>query len=411
MARITVVCAGHLSTCPRMVKAADALAGEGHDVRVVSSILTSAWGETDRRLHAHRVWRWAPVDATRAAAPLRWLLSGGRMRAATRIADALQGRVPRAVAMRAYSRMHSELERAILAEPTDLVYAGTSGAIGAALDAAGRAGVPCGVDFEDFHCGEADAAAPGGALVNTFGEAMMADATMRAAFLTAGSAAIAAACGERFGRTPLPIDNVFPLPTSAPAFARAPGPLRIYWFSQTIGRGRGIEDVVHAAARASVPCELHLRGAATPGYIESLRRCAAATSGGPSIAVHEPVDPDDMVASCGGFDVGVSAEQGQVPNRMINLPNKALTYPLAGLALILTKTLGQRALGESLGGEAIEYEPGDVAALAEGLRRWARDTASLRRSREASWEAARLRWHWEHPLERDALLAAFAGCL
>ena len=35
--RITVVTAGHLSTCPRMLKSADALAADGYDVRVVAT--------------------------------------------------------------------------------------------------------------------------------------------------------------------------------------------------------------------------------------------------------------------------------------------------------------------------------------------------------------------------------------
>jgi hypothetical protein len=42
--RVALVTAGHLSTCPRMLKAADALAGEGYEVIVVSTSST-AWAE------------------------------------------------------------------------------------------------------------------------------------------------------------------------------------------------------------------------------------------------------------------------------------------------------------------------------------------------------------------------------
>src|SRR6267142_242478 len=40
--RICVVTAGHLATCPRMLKAADAFLAEGYDVRVVST-RTTGW--------------------------------------------------------------------------------------------------------------------------------------------------------------------------------------------------------------------------------------------------------------------------------------------------------------------------------------------------------------------------------
>jgi hypothetical protein len=36
-ARVTVVTSGHLSTCPRMLKSADALAADGHDIRVIAT--------------------------------------------------------------------------------------------------------------------------------------------------------------------------------------------------------------------------------------------------------------------------------------------------------------------------------------------------------------------------------------
>jgi hypothetical protein len=128
------------------------------------------------------------------------------------------------------------------------------------------------------------------------------------------------------------------------------------------------------------------------------------------LTVLDPASPEQMVESCRGFDAGISAEQGHVANRQLNLSNKALTYPLAGLALVLTTTEGHRPLAEDLQGTAVSYAPGDVTALAGGLARWS-DPVVLRQAREAAWEAARVRWHWDHPLERDALLAAVEAAL
>jgi hypothetical protein len=102
-------------------------------------------------------------------------------------------------------------------------------------------------------------------------------------------------------------------------------------------------------------------------------------------------------------------EQAHVLNRDLCLCNKLFTYMLAGLALACTDTKGQRPLAEDLGAGAVLVRPGDVATLAAGLKRWADDVQGLARAKRACWEAARRRWHWEHPLERGALLRVVAG--
>src|SRR5438093_5578557 len=52
-----------------------------------------------------------------------------------------------------------------------------------------------------------------------------------------------------YGVRPLPIHNTFSI-VPADANKRADGPLRLYWFSQTLGAGRGLEDVIRAAGRS-----------------------------------------------------------------------------------------------------------------------------------------------------------------
>jgi hypothetical protein len=113
-----------------------------------------------------------------------------------------------------------------------------------------------------------------------------------------------------------------------------------------------------------------------------------------------------MIDLSRGYDCGLALEQTHILNRRICLTNKAFTYMLAGLGIVLTDTPGQRPIAEDLGRNAIVYVPGDVETLARGLKRWAEDRAALQAARRASWEAARRRWHWEHPLERGTLLGA-----
>src|SRR5687767_11360464 len=128
MARITVVTGGHLATCPRMLKAADALHEAGHTVRVISTVST-AWAAAADRVYDDRPWSWERIDYTRDGSIWRWLTTGVRSRMAMTMARSLNGHTPLAIAARALGRAHDELVAAVVREPADLVYGGTRGAI------------------------------------------------------------------------------------------------------------------------------------------------------------------------------------------------------------------------------------------------------------------------------------------
>src|SRR6185369_13704231 len=154
-ARVCVVTAGHLSTCPRMLKAADALAGAGYDVRVVSTNHTPWAAATDRSVLATRGWASTVVDYDRGTARATQVVTGARFRTARAVSAALGPmRVPMPMAVRAYSRIHDELVRTVASEPADFVYGGTTGALAAVAESASRLRVPYGIDFEDLHSEE-----------------------------------------------------------------------------------------------------------------------------------------------------------------------------------------------------------------------------------------------------------------
>jgi glycosyltransferase involved in cell wall biosynthesis len=271
--------------------------------------------------------------------------------------------------------------------------------------------VPYALDLEDFHSAEQDDI-PASRLVHGLATRIERLVLSRAVFLTAGSPAIAEAYADVYAVNPIPIHNTFPLPSTIPDFAPSPGDgLRLYWFSQTIGPGRGLEDAVRAMGMAGTPGELHLRGQPIADYLERLRRLASQAAPRLRIICHEPASPDSMVELCRGYDVGLALEQPQVFNRAVCLTNKAFTYMLAGLAVVFTDTPGQRQLALDMGEGAFLYLSGDVKALATGLKRWAHNKALLVRAKAAAWEAAKRRWHWQHPQERGRLVDAVSKAL
>jgi glycosyltransferase involved in cell wall biosynthesis len=384
-ARVTVVTSGHLSTCPRILKSADALTADGYDVRVIAT--------------RHERW------ATDAEGGVTYWRSGARYRAARAAAAAFgPARVPLAVASRAFGRVHSELVRAIAADPGDLIYGGTTGALAAIAEAAGRTRTPYGIDLEDFHAGETlGADAP---LVDALATRVERAVLPGAAFVTTGSEAIAAAYQARDGVAAAVIHNTFALPLQHPEVSRVdPDRLRLYWFSQTIGPGRGLEDAILALGRSGAAAHLALRGRAQNGYVEALTALAATKAPRVEVAHLAPAPPDAMIECARGYDVGLALEQMTPRNRQLCLTNKAFTYVLAGMAVAITDTPGQHALGVDLGRGAALVPAADVDALAGAFARWAADPSALDCAKRTAWQAAVRRWHWEHETERGALLA------
>jgi hypothetical protein len=122
---------------------------------------------------------------------------------------------------------------------------------------------------------------------------------------------------------------------------------------------------------------------------------------------HYPPDPGRSPEEiCQDYDIGLALEQPEVFIRDICLCYKPFTYLIAGLAIAATMTRGQKLLVEDIGDAGLLYEPGDVESLAAGLTTWMTNPAKLQQAKLTAWNAAVRRWHWEHPLERGALLAA-----
>ena len=401
--RITIVTSGHLSTCPRMLKAADAFAAASYQVRVVAT-RHEPWAiETDRDVRSRRPWQVEIVNYRRGDSGLTYWWTGGRHKAARAAAAALgPERAPFPVVARAFGRVHSELVRAITARPADLIYGGTTGALAPIAEAARRMGVPYGIDLEDLHSGES--AGPEATFTNALAARVERSVLERAAFATTSSEAIAEAYFAEYGLSPTVVHNTFSLPPQRPNFLRIdPGRLRIYWFSQTIGPGRGLEEAVLAAGRCDINAVLALRGRALPGYIEQLQALAQAKAPKVPLIHLPPAPPDTMIDLARDHDIGLALEQMAPLNRQLCLPNKPFTYLLAGLAVAMTDTPGQRALGVDLGRGAALIPPGDVDALSAALAGWAHEPAALDCARQAAWQGAVRRWHWEHEEERGRL--------
>lgn len=409
--RVCLVTTGHPSTNPRLVKEADALAGAGYDVRVVACAF-APWAEIADAEFGGRPWApWTVVRFGEAASSSARHALRARRALARQVAG--RGDVHTFVAVRALQYVVPELTRAAARAPADLYVAHNLAALPAAVHAARCHGAPVAFDAEDFHRGERPDG-DGDSLDARLSRWAEAHYIPQCAYVTAASDGIADAYTRALGiPRPTTILNVFPLAdrdavVSADALAaeQEPGTETMYWFSQTIGPGRGLEDAVGALSYLEERVHLALRGSWAAGYREHLMQHAERLGVASRIRPLAPVAPDVLVAHTACHSVGLALEQPVTVNRDLCLTNKLFTYLVAGVPAIATDTEGQRPVGEAAPGAVLLVPPGSTEALANAARSLLSDLPASRRAAE---RAARMRWNWE--AEQATLLSLVERCI
>lgn len=411
MRRICLVTATSVAHDPRLLKAADSLHAAGYAVRAVSCQHLAWVAAYDAALMAGRGWRLEAVALTRRGLAGRllsraWLRSQLCRRLLSRATLGL------GVAERAYTLAYPELRALAAREPADLYIAHALRALPAAAHAAARHGARLAFDAEDLHTGELHAARRG-ELAQRLAERLEAAYVGRCDFVSAPSGPVADELARRYGLRPLVLHNAFPLadrrPPAAPPRDRRGAALSLYWYSQTIGADRGIQDAIRAAGLIDAPVQIHLRGSLAPAVADELGALARACGLEGRLFFHPQAPPEQLPALAAEHDVGLALEPGLAHslNNALTVSNKLFAYLLAGLAVAASDTPGQRSVlaGEPRAG--FLYPPGDHRALAEGLRAWADRPAALAQARAAAAEAARARWCWE--IEGRALLERVAA--
>jgi glycosyltransferase involved in cell wall biosynthesis len=399
--KVCLITTGQPSSNPRLVKEADALVEAGYEVHVVAAHWADWATEMDRGLLTSRPWKMTFIDWRREQSP--WLFHWSRARhwaarQASRVTT-MDGRLAAA----ALARVGPEVRRAALRVPADLFIAHNLGALPAACAAAAAHSAKVGFDAEDFHSGQLSR--PADAHAAAFTRDAERRLLVRAAYVTAASAGIAEAYRDLCG-IPLPtcILNVFPL-QDRPSRLRPDvirDPIRLYWFSQTIGPNRGLEDAVRAIGLLrAYPIELHVRGRWQDGYHDRLRQLAADNGVAQERLVSHPLAaPDDMVRLAAGYDVGLALEPPVSANNDLLLSNKIFTYLLAGNAVIATRTTGQYRLMQDLHGAAAWCEPGKPGSLASALLPWLRQRNTLAQARSVAWDLGEERFNWDREKKR-----------
>jgi glycosyltransferase involved in cell wall biosynthesis len=175
--------------------------------------------------------------------------------------------------------------------------------------------------------------------------------------------------------------------------ARSPAARSFYWFSQTIGPGRGLETLGAALTQVQGDWELHLRGdlRTYQSWFESVFPAMIRDR----VKLHGPISNADLPFASSGHDVGLALEEPHCPSRDLTATNKIFEYLRCGLAVIATQTAGQEEVMSACPDVGWRVPPGDVEALRVALQSCIDDRESVMKARECAVVAASSQWAWE----------------
>jgi hypothetical protein len=221
-----------------------------------------------------------------------------------------------------------------------------------------------------------------------------------ASYGTCTSQAMSAALAKEYGcRPPAVVYNTFPWADRQALDGqfkdrRDRTVPSLHWYSQTLGAGRGLEELFAALPQVKFPLEIHLRGNLSAGVEAWLwplvpENCRA------RVFLHPLVSNDELLSRIAEHDIGFAGEQKYCPSRDLTVTNKILHYLLGGLAVVASDTAGQREIAAQADGAVQIYPSDDLAALAQRLNFWLENPDRLAAAKAAALQAAERTFCWE----------------
>jgi len=224
-----------------------------------------------------------------------------------------------------------------------------------------------------------------------------------AAYTSTTSQALSSRLAECYqGPAPLVLTNSFPLQPNPRRGAPGDPPV-FFWFSQTIGPGRGLDEFFLAWRQTRQPSRVVLLGNPIPDYVRHLLALLPAADRS-RVDLLPLVSPGELPALIARHDIGLALEPTTPPNKDLTISNKILQYLNAGLAVVASGTAGQAEVLRHSPGAGVQIDLNQAVDLAGRLDYLLGDRQHLMQMGLAARQAAERTYSWER--EEPKLLAA-----
>jgi glycosyltransferase involved in cell wall biosynthesis len=389
---ICLVTGSHLCHNPRVLKSAKSLAHHGFSVEVLGAWSDPILKARDEALLGSLPFKFTPViDVTSGK------LSQLRRRLRRRV-----GRIFRQLSNTdnrlQLGYFYPELRRAAFRRTADLYIAHSEQAMAVAVDLLG-VGHRVGVDMEDWFSEDLLPQARRHRPINLLRH-LEKELLVRGGYAACPSTSLSAALVDAYGgKSPGVIYNAFAWADRLSLDrvqkdrhdSKVPS---IHWYSQTIGPGRGIEDLLGALPLLKHDVEIHLRGQPTADLENWLERRIPHTWRD-RIFLHGLVTNIELLSRIAEHDIGFAGELTYCRSRDLTVTNKILHYLLGGLAVVASNTTGQREVAKQSEGAVFLYPPGDSYSLAATINMLLASTEKLNHAKACALEAAQQTFCWE----------------
>ena len=287
-----------------------------------------------------------------------------------------------------------ELTSIALDNKADLYIGHNLGALPAIVKAAKKSNAKSIFDFEDFHRGEAAE----GTLQTKMVKEIENFYIPLVDSITTASSSITEAYQTIFKKKNITtINNCFPLEYASEQIKVIPKiPLKLFWFSQYVGKQRGLETIL--AAMSLFPkgeITLTLLGSASRNIKHYFNNLMNSYNLKTDQLVFLDSVPEEQIASFASmFHIGLASEFVHNQNRDLCLTNKLFMYLLAGNVIVATDTSAQKNFLTVNPGIGSLYEQENVIDLFRVLKNYNVNPDLLDSHRKNALELGRIKFNW-----------------
>ncbi len=389
---VVLVSSGQPSANPRLVKEATCLFEAGYTVTVIYCRL-SIWADKfDTTLFGK--WngiKWIAVGHHQLSGKWSFLLA--RLR--KRWFELLFKFFPTPDnAIRSMVLYNQELMSESKKYKADLYIGHNLGALNVVVNAAKHNAAKCQFDFEDYHRGE-------------FSEGSIEQGKIKIVenkyincldAITSASPLIASRYAEHFQRNLHVVNNCFSADYLSNEFiGKEERPLKLFWFSQYVGKNRGLECVLAALGLLKTKeVELNLLGSCT----DEMRAYFLEYANSQGVSAEkvnfiEPVNEQEIVKIAASCHIGLATEVMHNENRALCLTNKIFMYLLAGNAILFSDTPAQRRFLDDFPGVGQLFSGSNAQDLAEKIEYYIGNAQELQTHRNNSRNLGISELNWE----------------